>query len=54
MSEFGAKGLPLPSTTCIYVPSWLETCGAFLHVRLKLGAQPEDEECRVCLVKLSN
>ena len=44
----------MPSTTCIYVPSWLETCGAFLHVRLKLGAQPDDEECRVCLVKLSN
>ena len=44
MSEFGAKGLPLPSTTCIYVPFWLETCGAFLHVPLKLGAQPDDED----------
>ena len=42
----------LPSNVHLRVPSWLEylSCGAFLHVRLKLGAQPDDEECRVCLV----
>ena len=43
MSEFG-----LALNVHLRVPSWLETCGAFLHVRLKLGAQPDDEECRVC------
>ena len=49
----GRVSLALPSNVHLRVPSWLETCGAFLHVRLKLGAQPDDEECRVCLVKLT-
>ena len=45
--------MALPSNVHLRVPSWLGTCGAFLHVRLKLGAQPDDEERRVCLVKLT-
>ena len=40
MSEFGLA-LQRASTRALH---WLETCGAFLHVRLKLGAQPDDEE----------
>ena len=43
MSEFGAEGSALAlQRVHLRVPSWLETCGACLHARLKLGAQPDE------------